>query len=326
LGPVERRYRTAGENGKAQQGSDLRQADEKATPRIQLEDGSGTVDIWFSPNTPHQRGSHHGPNEGVPPDLAEVFDVIAKAKQAVLFLAFQPGSPSIVDKVAEALKAKPSLFVRGAVTDSRAAGGFYTAIHGGGAPAKRQKGDPPLPEDFHVIHATGVTKGDAFGQWEAELNKAGHAVIHDKIVVVDPFSDDCVVVTGSHNLGYAASYNNDENMAIIRGHRGLAEAYAAHCLDVYDHYAWRHYLAEEGDRAWHFLARDDKWQDEYYSADDQVKSSELNFWLGAIPAADSVMTPDSGSTRHQAALQEVTGGLTPAVGPHSAVAHHGRQS
>jgi phosphatidylserine/phosphatidylglycerophosphate/cardiolipin synthase-like enzyme len=35
-------------------------------------------------------------------------------------------------------------------------------------------------------------------------------------VVVDPFSDNCVVVTGSHNLGFTASYNNDENMAIIR--------------------------------------------------------------------------------------------------------------
>ena len=75
-----------------------------------------------------------------------------------------------------------------------------------------------MPEDARVIHAQGVTKGDAFGQWEAELNKAGFAVIHDKIVVIDPFSDNCVVVTGSHNLGYKASYDNDENMAIIRDH------------------------------------------------------------------------------------------------------------
>jgi hypothetical protein len=39
------------------------------------------------------------------------------------------------------------------------------------------------------------------------LNQAGHAVIHDKIVMIDPFSDNCVVVTGSHNAGYEASYN-----------------------------------------------------------------------------------------------------------------------
>jgi len=107
-------------------------------------------------------------------------------------------------------------------------------------------------------------------------------------VVVDPFSDNCVVITGSHNLGYTASYNNDENMAIIRSHRAIAEAYAAHCLDVYDHYAWRYWLNHDKDKAWHFLAADDAWQDSYFSADNQVKSAELGFWLGAIPAADSL--------------------------------------
>ena len=158
-----------------------------------------------------------------------------------------------------------------------------TAISSDGdAPHKHHKGDPPVPEDYRVIHARGVSKSDAFGQWEAELNQAGHAVIHDKIVVVDPFSDTCVVITGSHNLGYRASYNNDENMAIIRNHRAVAEAYAAHCLDVYDHYAWRYWLGTENEKAWHFLSTDDSWQDSYFTADNQVKSAELNFWLGAV--------------------------------------------
>jgi phosphatidylserine/phosphatidylglycerophosphate/cardiolipin synthase-like enzyme len=313
-----------GEGGKAQQGSKLRGENGTAHPPVPLEDGSGTVDLWFSPNTDKARGKTHGKNEAVPADLAEVFDIISKAQQAILFLAFQPGSPSIIDAVADALKAKPSLFVRGAVTASQAAGGFYTAIHGGGTggkPQKRQKGDPPLPEDYRVIRAQGVTKGDAFGQWENELNQAGHAIIHDKIVVVDPFSDNCVVVTGSHNLGYAASYNNDENMAIIREHRAIAEAYAAHCLDVYDHYAWRYWLSTNQDKAWHFLAPHDSWQDSYFSPDNQIKSAELGFWLGATPAADALPTPnDSAVTRPRPALQAQTGGISPAIGAHS-VAH-----
>ena len=188
------------------------------------------------------------------------------------------GKPSIIDAIAEAQKARPSLFVRGAVTASSAAGEFHTAITGGdSAPHKHQKGDPPLPEDYRVIHARGITQSDAFGQWEAELNQAGHAVIHDKIVVIDPFSDTCVVITGSHNLGYRASYNNDENLAIIRNHRAVAKAYAAHCLDVYDHYAWRFWLATEGDKAWRFLAADDAWQNAYFSPGKQGKSAELNF-------------------------------------------------
>ena len=311
----------AGEGGKAQQSADFRGENGKQIPALALEDGSGTVDLWFSPNTPKARSRSHGKTEAMPPDLTEVFDIISKAQQAILFLAFEPGSPSIIDAVASALKARPTLFVRGAVTAAQAAGGFYTAIHNGGAdgaPQKRQKGDPPLPEDYRVIRAQGVTKTDAFGQWEAELNQAGHAVIHDKIVVVDPFADNCVVITGSHNLGYAASYNNDENMAIIREHRAIAEAYAAHCLDVYDHYAWRYWLGQEKEKAWHFLATDDSWQNSYFSADNQVKSAELGFWLAATPSSDALPTPnDVASTRHSPALQAATGGVSPATGPHS---------
>ena len=315
-----------GEGGKAEQSKDFRGENGRKPAPIALEDGSCEVDLWFSPNTPHARASKPGKSEDAPPDLAEVFDIIASARQAIIFLAFEPGSPSIVDAIAEAQKARPSLFVRGAVTAADAAGEFKTAISGGGDSAthKHQKGDPPLPEDYRVIHARGITKNDAFGQWEAELNQAGHAVIHDKIVVVDPFSDTCVVITGSHNLGYRASYNNDENMAIIRNHRALAEAYAAHCLDVYDHYAWRYWLSTENEKAWHFLATDDGWQDSYFSADNQVKSAELNFWLGAIPAADALPTPnEDGSTRARPALQAQTGGLSPANGPHSAAPRRG---
>jgi hypothetical protein len=314
-----------GDDGKAQQSASFRHANGRSLGSITLEDNSGTVDMWFSPNTPHARKGRGG-NEDAPPDLDEVFKAISQAQQAIVFLAFEPGTPSIVDAIADALNAKPGLFVRGAVTAAQASGGFYTAIHGGGTngkPARRQKGDPPLPEDFRVIHTRGVDKHDAFGQWEAELNQAGHAVIHDKIVVVDPFSDNCVVITGSHNLGYKASYNNDENMAIIRGHRAIAEAYAAHCLDVYDHYAWRYWLSNDGDKAWHFLAGDDAWQDAYFSSDSQVKSAELAFWLGATPAAEALPSPaGDATTRARPAIQAATGGVSPAVGPHAR--HPGR--
>lgn len=314
-----------GNNGKAEQGPALREADNKGLPTITLEDNSGTVDLWFSPNTLKRRASKPGPDEAVPPDLQMVFDAIAGAKQAILFLVFEPGSPSIINAITDALKAKPSLFVRGAVTAPQASGAFAVGITGGDPGAKqpkRQKGDPPLPEDFRVIHTRGVTKDDAFGQWEAELNQAGHAVIHDKIVVIDPFADDCIVITGSHNLGYKASYNNDENLAIIRAHRAVAEAYAAHCLDVYDHYAWRYWLQTNPNTAWHSLASDDSWQNSYFSADNQVKSAELAFWLSATSAADALPTPvdqASASTRARPGLQSAVGGVAPAVGPHSLV-------
>ena len=306
----------------AQQGSVLRTADAhggKPTP-VPLEDGSATVDIWFSPNTPSARASgKNKTNEAVPPDLAEVFSIIHGAQEAILFLAFQPGSPSIVGEIAKAQLANPSLFVRGALTDGGAASGFYVAIKGEPPtkPQKPVKGAPPPPQDYRVISARGIPK-DGVGQWEQELNSAGHAVIHDKILVVDPFSDNCVVVTGSHNLGYTASYNNDENMAIIRGHRGLAEAYAAHVLDVYDHYAWRYWLQQKNyDAAWTFLTPSDAWQNSYFDASNKVKSAELNFWLSSSPASESLPTPvdPSIATRAAPAMQTVMGGVSPATGP-----------
>jgi phosphatidylserine/phosphatidylglycerophosphate/cardiolipin synthase-like enzyme len=48
-----------------------------------------------------------------------------------------------------------------------------------------------------------------------------------------------LVILGSHNLGFKASYSNDENLLIVSGDQDLAAAYAVHILDVYDHYFFR---------------------------------------------------------------------------------------
>jgi phosphatidylserine/phosphatidylglycerophosphate/cardiolipin synthase-like enzyme len=87
---------------------------------------------------------------------------------------------------------------------------------------------------------------DLVGDFQRELLSAGHAIIHDKIVVIDPMSEtDCVVITGSHNLGFKASYANDENMLVLRGNRPLALAYTTHVLDIYDHYKFRAVLEQQ---------------------------------------------------------------------------------
>lgn len=92
---------------------------------------------------------------------------------------------------------------------------------------------------------------------------------------LDMSEKDCVVITGSHNLGFKASYANDENLAVIRGNRALACAYAVHVLDVYEHYRFRAVQEEirrEAELAGKsvkkavdrgFLREDDTWQDKY---------------------------------------------------------------
>jgi phosphatidylserine/phosphatidylglycerophosphate/cardiolipin synthase-like enzyme len=272
--------------------------------------GGVKVEVMLSPNTPGKLAK----NPDKPNDMGRVFQLMDGAKQAILFLAFDPGNNSILDEAGSLLRRKPDLFVRGALTNAQRATNFSEALHAGGsaeaddaaAPAEHARGagtvtvvgDQGKPKkqgeangiDYRAIPAGAITAQDAPGGWEAELAKYGFAIIHSKIVVIDPFSDDCVVVTGSHNLGYRASHNNDENMVIIHGHRGLAEAYACNVLDVYDHYAWRFLLKEHPNQFGKPLEGDDQWQERYITGP-AVKSAEMRFWLAA-----GGQTPSSAAT------------------------------
>lgn len=246
-------------------------------------DASGEFTSWFSPNTPKQRGSNPA-KEKRPPDMAELVELIDGAKQAVLFLAFYPGAPSIADWAAAAQKANKNLFVRGCVTNVSAAESFYYDLQGA-TPPKKVKGQksPPAKQDYRVLAATALDDKAPKG-WTKEILSAGFAIIHDKIVVIDPFSDNCIVVTGSHNLGHKASYNNDENLVIVRGNKKLAHAYASHVLDVYDHFAWR-YLVKQKKLQGAEQSLNDKpegWQGKYFDNSGAVISAQLKFWLSAL--------------------------------------------
>jgi phosphatidylserine/phosphatidylglycerophosphate/cardiolipin synthase-like enzyme len=233
---------------------------ENAMGRELAVDGA-SVHLRLSPNT--QRLTKPKDPER-PVDLAEVFDLIAGAQQGILFLLFQPGTPSVLDAILDAETANPKLFVRGAATDPKAIDHYVVELfHRTG-------------ERAYVAAASAID--DEFGAWQRELLKApdAHAIVHDKILVIDPLDPArCVVVTGSHNLGYQASYANDENLLIVKGHQALAEAYAVHVMDVYDHYRWRYQLERNGPSAFDGLSTKDTWQGKYRR--EPVKD-EVVFW------------------------------------------------
>jgi phosphatidylserine/phosphatidylglycerophosphate/cardiolipin synthase-like enzyme len=107
--------------------------------------------------------------------------------------------------------------------------------------------DPALarPRTFDVVQPEG--RAHPAADWAVEttrdqfLGNIGHAIIHSKVLLVDPFSDDPIVVTGSHNFSLSASGKNDENFVVVRGDRALAEAYAVNVES-----AWRHYAGRAG--------------------------------------------------------------------------------
>jgi len=243
-----------------------------------------SVRLWYAPNTVQaSKGS------AVPPDLADVFAAMDAAKQAIFLLCFYPGAPSVIDHAVQAARDWPDLLVQGAVSAPEALPGAQKPI------TKQQVTLPngkvisipspavtPAEIDGHpanrllMVRATALRVGA--GDLQPELLTTGVAIIHDKIIVIDPMSAaDCVVITGSHNLGFKASYCNDENLVILRGNQPLAAAYAAHVLDLFEHYRFRAVqeertiealrttgnLPQQEDRGG-FLSRDDGWQAGYF--------------------------------------------------------------
>jgi len=262
----------------ANQGAALREANMQAS-NAAIDGGATQVQLWFSPNTA-KRGSPA--TRTVPPDLQVVFDLMSKAKHAIFFLVFNPGRTSdegedLNTAVSAALafgRHRPGVFITGTISDPTAMPGYR----------QRDPNAPkvPLPAIFspsgapNVLILRAAAIKDLIGDFQKELLKIGHAIVHDKVIVIDPMSEeDCVVVTGSHNLGFKASYANDENMAIIRGNKALACAYAVHVLDVFEHYRFRAVQEERLREAMlagkslenvvnrGFLKEDDTWQDKY---------------------------------------------------------------
>lgn len=241
--------------------------------------------VWFSPNTVLRNKPANAPT---PVDMDAVYKLIEKAKESVLYLVFNPGSPSIIEKIKEVAAQRPAdkpLFVRGAVSDAKIANKVTTNIVSGDI-LKR-------PDTYYFDRVTGVAAiPGPFSYFEAELLKLGFSTIHDKLLVIDPFHANCSVITGSHNLGYAASYKNDENMLILKKDKAIAQAYAAHVLDIVNHFKWRYKLQDKIKKAgattlaqkravlekqWNDLDETDNWMDYYFNANGFINRDRFIF-------------------------------------------------
>jgi phosphatidylserine/phosphatidylglycerophosphate/cardiolipin synthase-like enzyme len=224
-------------------------------------------------------------------EFTPVLDLIAGATEGILFLMFTPGQSPLLKALLDRVE-KNDIYVRGVVSNvtTTKKGGEIASVGGqvikSGAPAQEFHHDVELP--------SGVSEGDRPSWAETEFSvseiKGAHlmAIVHSKTIVIDPFSSNCVVVTGSHNFSDSASAKNDENLVIIRGNVRLAQAYALHINGVYDHYSWRAFLSSGGN------------PDQIYRPLDGWKAGgsraqELDFWMsGAVspqPAEQDVPAP-----------------------------------
>ena len=265
-----------GDEMKDNQQSQQFREDNQAPVRLPLQNGA-TLTTWFSPNMLQRRKptSKTKPTP-VPPDLAEVYRLMRQARHAVLFLAFYPGQSGRDCIIGEAIEIgikDRSLIVAGAVSSPQAMPNYTADKKEDGEVV--EEGESPSTfddENVSIVRASRIDDHRIMADFGAEQLAARGvvgAIIHDKLIVIDPLSDNCHVAFGSHNMGFKASYSNDENLVIVSGHRALAEAYAVHILDVYDHYRFRAIETEQrnkGKKGWSgFLDTDDSWQDGYVS-------------------------------------------------------------
>jgi hypothetical protein len=261
--------------GATQQGSNFRAANE--TSSVVSLGGGVEIHTWFAPNMPQRKKPTSKTKPApVPPDLQEVYRRMRMAKEAVLFLAFYPGQKGVDCMIGEAIdvgRKDSSILVVGAVSSSQAMPNYVASKKDKDTDEVVVEGDSPSTFEegnVAIVRASRIDEKTLLGDLGVEqLTAKGGigAIIHDKIVVIDPRSPDCTVILGSHNLGFKASYSNDENMIIVTGHRELAMAYAVHVLDVYDHYRFRaieNDRKKKGKKGWSgFLDVDDRWQEHY---------------------------------------------------------------
>ncbi len=236
--------------------------------------GNTKAELWFT------RAS-----KGV--DLEAIDDVIEGAKEAILFLMFQPGAKGNLATVRKVLAQAGKLYIKGVVST---------------LPPQNLEDEDHVEVSVHtdgeshnvgldIVQPEGVKR--PFASWAATVTRreflpqfgkggqrggVGNAIVHSKLIVVDPFTKP-VVVTGSHNFSSTASAKNDENFVILRGNRELAQDYAAHILSVYHHYRWMAYVEElrrKGKNPRGVLRDDDGWQ--AYQLKGAARR-ELDFWL-----------------------------------------------
>jgi PLD-like domain len=181
-------------------------------------------------------------------DLTALGDLVRGASEGVLFLMFIPGASGVLADVRALQEERPELLVRGVV--SQLPKGREDESTGASTTVRVTLVGGPNPRldrttTFDVVQPEG--KAHPTAHWAAEttrrefLASVGHAIVHSKVIVVDPFSDDPTVVTGSHNFSISASEKNDENYILVRGDKRLAQAYAVAIQS-----AWRHYAARLG--------------------------------------------------------------------------------
>ncbi len=150
--------------------------------------------------------------------------------------------------------------------------------------SEAQKSGKPIPLDYYdfiKIDNNQIAYGDLMNGWEVK-NAVGTEefhqeyltglntyvdYLHTKYLLIDPLTDNPLVISGSANFSDASTVSNDENMLVIEGNTRVADIFLSEFTRLFHHFRMRNILnglsPEERQQAVH-LCMDDSWTDRYY--------------------------------------------------------------
>lgn len=139
---------------------------------------------------------------------------------------------------------------------------------------------------YNNVAVGNILEENEFNNWMKEhLTDLNRHVkyIHTKYMLINPLSDDPIVISGSANFSDASTRRNDENMLVIRGDTRVADIYLGEFMRLFNHFKFREFANRQAAGAGGdddgFLIPDDSWRAPYYEAD-SMKAKERQYFAG----------------------------------------------
>ncbi len=130
-----------------------------------------------------------------------------------------------------------------------------------------------MPENIFAI-GNFIRTNDFDGWLKERLSGLNSKVnyIHNKFMLIDPLSNNPVVIGGSANFSDASTNKNDENMLLVRGNKRVADIYFGEFMRLFSHYSFRESLLwRKADEPPKPLRTDDWWASSFGNTPNAAK-------------------------------------------------------
>jgi phosphatidylserine/phosphatidylglycerophosphate/cardiolipin synthase-like enzyme len=96
--------------------------------------------------------------------------------------------------------------------------------------------------------------------------------VHNKFMLIDPLSNDPIIIGGSANFSDASTNKNDENMLLVRGNKRVADIYFGEFIRLFSHFSFRESLKfRKPDNPPKPLRTDDWWKSSFGDTPNSAK-------------------------------------------------------